>query len=182
MDVELIVTCALIVIARIADVSLGTIRTVFVVRGHRMGAFVLGFCEVLVWVVVVSRVITNLNQPAYAVSYALGFALGNYAGMTLERWLAYGKQAVRIFTRRPEIAAALRGAGFAVTEFEGLGRDGIVHLLYVQTHRREVERVANVARSHDPNCFYTVEDIRLASSRFEQGGQTARRRSILNRK
>jgi uncharacterized protein YebE (UPF0316 family) len=182
MDVELIVTCALIVLARIADVSLGTIRTVFVVRGHRMGAFVLGFCEVLVWVVVVSRVIANLNQPAYAVSYALGFALGNYAGMTLERWLAYGKQAVRIFTRQPEIAAALRGAGFAVTEFEGLGRDGVVHLLYVQTHRREVERVVHMARSHDPNCFYTVEDIRLASSRFEQGGQTAHRRSLLNRK
>lgn len=182
MDVELIVTCALVVIARIADVSLGTIRTVFVVRGHRLGAFVLGFSEVLIWVVVVSRVITNLNQPAYAVSFALGFALGNYVGMTIERWLAYGQQAVQIFTRRPEIAEALRGAGFAVTEFQGLGRDGIVHLLFVQTPRREVERVATVARSHDPACFYTVEDIRIASSNFQKAERTVRHRTLLDRK
>ena len=67
-------TCLLIVAARITDVSLGTIRTINVVQGRRTLALVLGFFEVLIWVFVVSRVINEIRQPAYALAYALGFA------------------------------------------------------------------------------------------------------------
>lgn len=88
-----------IVVARITDVSLGTLRTMNVMQGRRGVAWILGFCEILIWVFAVSKVIGNLQQPAYAIAYALGFATGNYVGMTFEKWIALGEQVVRVFTR-----------------------------------------------------------------------------------
>ncbi len=99
MDGTVLVTCLGIIIARILDVSLGTIRTVFVVKGRRGISWVLGFFEVLIWILVVSKVIGNLSEPLYAVSYAFGFATGNYVGITLEKWIAHGDQVVRVFTQ-----------------------------------------------------------------------------------
>lgn len=164
-DSQTLVLCALIFLARIADVSIGTVRTIAVIHGRRPLAWVLGFCEVLVWVTAVSRVIQQLDQPILAVSYALGFATGNFVGMTIERWIGFGDQVVRIFTRTGEpVAEGLRQAGFAATEFDGMGRDGPISLVFVQTQRRKVRDVTDLARTADPECYYTVEDIRQANT------------------
>ncbi len=182
-DAQAALTCAMIFGARICDVSLGTLRTIAVVHGKRGLAFLLGFFEVLIWVIVVSRVISNLHNPAYAVSYALGFASGNYVGMVLESWFALGEQVIRVFTRAgADVAARLRAEGWAVTVFSGQGRDGPVSILFAQVSRREVVRVADVARSVDPDCYYVVDDVRLASTVVTQPDRQTGRRIIVNRK
>ncbi len=164
MTHETILVCLLIIFARIADVSLGTLRMMSVVNGRAKLSFGLGFFEILIWIFAVSRVIQNLSNPAYAVSYALGFALGNLIGIKLEQKIAFGEQVVRIFSSRgEEVASALRHAGFALTEFQGSGRDGFVTLLFVQTPRREVSRALHCAAVADPKCFYLVDDIRMAA-------------------
>lgn len=155
----------LIFCARIADVSFGTLRTVAIVQGQRGLAWCLGFGEILIWIFAVSKVITNLDQPAFAISYALGFATGNYVGLTLERWLSIGKQVLRIFTRRGfELADTFWAEGVPVTVFEGEGRDDAVFLLFIQTPRRDVPRIIKRARELDPQCYYVVDDIRAAST------------------
>lgn len=184
MDWTVLATCVLIILARITDVSLGTIRTVCVVTGRRWLAWGLGFFEVLIWVTVVSRVIDNLNQPAYAVSYALGFATGNYVGMAIESWLALGQQVVRVFTRQGDyVAEQLRQAGYRVTRFDGRGRDGPVALLYTEIPRRRLRAALDHVHELDPHCYYTVDDIRVASSALlrQQQGSTGWA-SILKRK
>lgn len=164
MDWQVPLTCALIILARICDVSLGTLRTVAVMRGMRTLAWGLGFVEVLIWVFAVSKVIQNLGHPAYALAYAFGFATGNYVGLLLEQWLSLGKQVVRIFSRYGhELATALRSEGIAVTRFEGHGKDGPVWLLYVETQRRRAPAIIRRARELDPACFYVVDDIRTSS-------------------
>lgn len=183
MDLQVLGMCLFIIVARVGDVSLGTIRTIFVVNGRRGIACMLAFFEVLLWVVVVARVITNLNNPLYMISYAIGFALGNYVGMTVERWFAFGEQVVRIFTRdKSRLAEQLREAGYRVTEFEGRGRDGLVHLLFVQTPRRDASRVARTARELDPSCYYVVDDVRLSSTMLVRGQPGTGLRGILQRK
>jgi uncharacterized protein YebE (UPF0316 family) len=183
MDLETLIVCTLIALARVGDVSLGTIRTVFVVQGRRGVAFVLGFCEVLIWVVVVSQVITNLSHPAYAIAYALGFATGNYVGMTVERWVAVGMQVLRVFTRQGQaVAQALREAGFRVTVFDGHGRDGPVYLLFIQTRRRDMGKVVSQAEAIDPECYYVVDDIRVASSTVMRSSTALAMRALMQRK
>lgn len=165
MDLSVVATCILIFFARITDVSLGTLRTVAIIRGMRGVAWGLGFVEVLIWIVAVSKVIQNLDHLAYALAFALGFATGNYVGLMIEQWLSIGRQAVRLFSRRGlELAASLRQEGIRVTQFEGLGKDGPVWLLYCETQRRRAPRIVRTARGVDPACFYVIDDIRSSSS------------------
>lgn len=179
MNADLLFTTALIFCARVADVSMGTIRTIYVIRGQRSAAWWIGFFEVLIWVVAVSRVINDLDRPVYAVAYALGFATGNFVGVTIEQRLAMGNRVVRVFSRQGDaIASAIREAGYGATVFDGRGKDGPVELVYIEVPRREVKRVAAMVRQVDPSCFYVIDDIREASTaeviRLDGGGRSER--------
>lgn len=162
MPGTVLLTCALIVVGRMADVSLGTLRMLFIVQGRRLVAATLGFFELLIWVTVVSRVVTSLDQPAYFVAYALGFSLGTYMGMVIESRIASGRQVVRIFTHRgASTAEALRARGHVVTQFAGQGRSGHVDLLFVETSRRSVARdIVPLVREIDPEAYSIVDPVR----------------------
>lgn len=179
---DVLVTCLLIVLARIADVTLGTIRTVTVIGGRRWTAWFLGFFEVLIWVLIVSKVIAEVQQNAlYAVAYAMGFAAGNFIGITIETQLAFGEQVVRVFTRRgEELVRPMRAAGYGVTVFNGHGRDGPVDMLFIETRRRRAGDAVRLAREIDPTCFLIIDDVRVASSLTSQ--QPGGWRSVLKRK
>src|SRR5690349_14737488 len=98
MSLSVSITCCLIVLARITDVSLDTIRTVSIIQGRRAFAAVLGFFEAIVYICAVAKVLLNMNQPVYALAYGLGFAAGTYLGMVVEQRLAFGKQLVFLLT------------------------------------------------------------------------------------
>lgn len=166
MSWDILVGCMLIAIARIGDVSLGTLRTVAVVSGHRGVAWFFGLFEVLIWVFAVSAVIANIREePAYAIAFAVGAATGHYVGITLLRWIPFGDQVVRVFTRNgAAMFSELRSRGVGVTQFEGTGRDGPVTMLFVQVRRSQALHVVQVARKIDPACFYTIDDIRVADT------------------
>lgn len=183
MDWTVLGTCVLIFLARVGDVSLGTVRTIMVIHGRRLVATALGFVEVLIWVLAVSQVVANLSNPLYAVFYAGGFAAGCYVGITIEGMVAFGQQVVRVFTRLgPLVAERLRMDGFRVTELEARGRDGAVQLLFIETSRRDARRVARSARAADPACYFVVDDIRLASRALAQMGQANGAGSPLKKK
>lgn len=172
-----------IILARITDVSLGTLRTIVVVQGRRKLAWVLGFFEILIWVVVVSKVIQNLSEPAYAVAYALGYATGNVVGITLENWLAYGEQVIRVFTREGEtIAAQLRSEGFRVTTFAGEEGDGPVDMLFIEAPRKKITDIALFVRQIDPSCAYIIDDVRTVSHTALRLHAPTGWRTILKRK
>ncbi|MDA9101313.1 DUF5698 domain-containing protein [Omnitrophica bacterium] len=161
MDHSIFINCLIIIVARIADVTLGTLRTASIVQGRRAIAFMLGFVEMLIWVSVVLRIISHLHSPIYIVSYAIGFGIGNFLGVTVEGWLSFGQQVLRIFTRRLDMADALRKAGYVVTEFMGKGRDGAVFLLYLQIPRKMTREITGLVRKMDPESFYVVDDVRM---------------------
>ncbi len=150
---------------RIADVSIGTLRTISVVQGRIRLSVVLGFFEVLIWAFAVSQVIARIQQsPALLLAYAGGFATGNAAGIGLERALAMGHCVVRIVTARAgtEMADAIRATGQPVTSFSGHGLEGDVTLLYVVCPRRKLGDLVTLARSIDPALFYAVEPVQSA--------------------
>ena len=183
MDGTVIITCLLIIGARITDVTLGTLRTVYVIQGRRGTSWVLGFFEILIWILAVSQVIQNLSYPAYAVSYAFGFASGNYIGMTLEKWLATGRQVVRVFTRKGDrIATQLRSEGFRVTSFRGEGRDGPIDMIFIEIPRRKTSDITLFAREVDPKCYYIIDDVREASLSTIAFQQSTGWRAILKKK
>ncbi len=165
VDLPIPVICLLIVIARIADVTLGTMRTVAIVNGRRGLSWFLGFFEVLIWIYAVSAVLQGgIRSPWIALAYAFGFATGNYLGITVEMLIAQGEQVIRIFTRHgPDMACGLRRLGFGVTQLEGEGRDGRVDVLFIKARRKDAPRITAFARKFDGGCFYTVDNIRYSS-------------------
>jgi uncharacterized protein YebE (UPF0316 family) len=159
-DLPTILLGVLIFLARVADVSMGTMRTISIVQGRTRIAFLLGFIEVSMWLVIISTVIHSISEkPILGVFYALGFSTGNVAGIILEKRIAFGHIIVRIISTQSgrEIAEKIRQTGHAVTTFQGEGLTGPVTMLYVVCRRKEQTEVVQMVRSIEPDAFYTVD-------------------------
>lgn len=155
--------------ARVADVSMGTMRTISIVQGRTKIAFLLGFLEVSMWLVIISTVIHGIAQkPILGVFYALGFSTGNVVGIILEKRIAFGHIILRIISTKSgkEIAEKIRKGGHAVTTFQGEGLSGPVTMLYVVCLRKEQNEVVQVVKSIEPDAFYTVDMAGMVSKIF----------------
>jgi uncharacterized protein YebE (UPF0316 family) len=160
-----IVIPVLIFFARITDVTLGTLRIIFVSRGNKLVAPVLGFFEVLVWVIAISNIIQHLDNIYTYLAWAGGFATGNFIGMKIEEQLAIGVNLVRIFTKREDtqLISELHDSGFGATVLDARGKDSDVHVIYTVVKRKEIEKLIEIINTHNPNAFYVVEDVRYVS-------------------
>lgn len=159
-----IVIPALIFLARILDVSIGTLRVIFVARGMRMLAPALGFFEVLIWLLAIGQILQNLTNWQNYIAYAAGFATGNWVGMVIENKLALGNVLVRIITHRDpmELAAHLRNADYGITTLNAEGKTGPVKVLLTVISRQELQQVIKIVNQYHPKAFYSIEDIRFA--------------------
>jgi uncharacterized protein YebE (UPF0316 family) len=155
-------TGLMIFFARIIDVSIGTMRVLITVQGRTKIAFILGFTEVLIWVFVVSAVISSISEnPIIGFFYALGFASGNVVGILVERHLAIGHINLRITTnnRGREIVDKLREKEYPVTVFTGEGAFGPVLHLYIVCKRRDLKVIITTIESIQPGVFYVTEPV-----------------------
>lgn len=158
-----------ILLARIVDVSLDTLRVLFAFRGRRVVSGILGFFQALVFIVAVGTAIRHLDSLGHVLGYATGFAIGTIVGITIERALAYGLATVRVVSRHAgvEIAEGLREQGYGVTEFGGYGKEGRVEFLHSVVHRSHLDEVLRIVDGHDPDAFVTVEEPQvLRGGRF----------------
>jgi uncharacterized protein YebE (UPF0316 family) len=163
MNTSVAITFALIVIARITDVTLDTLRTAAIVQGRRVFAATLGFFEAVIYVTAIAKVLLNMDHPIYALAYGLGYALGTYLGITIERRLAFGLQVASLFTRKgAELAKALILAGYRVARVEGHSREGEVTILYVEMPRKQAPKLIHDAGRIDETCFCVINDVRSA--------------------
>ena len=147
---------------RVVDMSLDTIRVLFVVRGKKLVVWILGLFQSLVFVIAISSVLTELDNILNVIGYATGFATGNLVGMLIEQRLAIGHILVTIISsnRGAFIAEKLRAGGYAVTEIAGRGRDGTVFELHASVLRKDVANVETIVLEADPQAFITAEDVR----------------------
>lgn len=151
--------------SRVADVTIGTLRIVFVSKGWKQVAPLLGFVEVLIWIVAMSQILKYANNwPSY-LAWAGGFAVGNYIGLWIEERLAIGNLVIRIITAKPADALTqhLRTAGYGVTSVDALGSQGEVNILFTLVQRRDLKEVLAIVKNFNPNAFYTIEDVRFSS-------------------
>lgn len=149
--------------ARVVDVSLGTLRVILVFRAYRAAAALIGFVEVLLWILAAGAVLRDLSAWYVAVAYAAGFATGNYVGIWLESKLALGMELVRAVSKSPDVALAtrLREEGFSVTELDGQDDHGTpVEVLLVVEERRRLPRLLRAIEAADPDAIYTRSDVK----------------------
>lgn len=164
--------------ARVADVSLGTFRTIVVFRGNKLLASFIGFFEILIWLVAASQVLANLDHWYLALAYASGFAVGNYVGITIESRFAIGNDLVRCISfNRDVLAGKLREAGFKVASFDGdMGEGYPVELLMIVEKRRKIPSLIQQIKELDNTAVYSVSDVK----NVYDGPDLAPKHSLLN--
>ena len=151
----------LIFFARVADVSIGTIRLIFISRGLKYIAPIIGFFEILIWLLAIGQIMKNLSNPVCYIAYASGFAMGNFVGMWIAEKLSLGVVLIRVVTKKDavELVEHLNLADYGVTCVDGHGTDGQVQVVFTIVPRRETKSVADLIKKFNPQAFYSIEEI-----------------------
>lgn len=154
-----------IFLARILDVGIGTLRIIFLSRGMRLITPLCGFFEVFIWLIAISHIMSDLSSWTNYFAYAAGFAAGTYVGMSIENRLAMGLLSVMIITRSDaaSLLHRLKKEHFGVTQVGAQGVQGKVRLIYLIIRRKDLPRVFRILRTHQPDAFSVVNDIRDVS-------------------
>ncbi|MDL2222924.1 DUF5698 domain-containing protein [Bacteroidales bacterium OttesenSCG-928-M11] len=152
----------IIFFGRICDVTLGTLRIIFVSKGEKNKAPIVGFFEVFIWIVIISQIISRANDLISYISYAAGYAAGNYIGILVEKRIAFGYQLFRVYTKKDAhtLMKLLNQDGFGSTYIRGEGIISEVDIVETVVSRKGGEKVVQTIQQFDPDAFYLVEDIR----------------------
>ena len=163
----------LIFLARICDVSIGTVRIVYVSKGLKLLASVLGFIEVSIWILAIGQIMKHLDNIACFLAYGTGFATGNFIGIMLEEKLSLGIVIMRIIPRddASELISYLKSENFGLTVVDGEGSLGKVKVIFSVIQRQDINRMVSIINSYNPNAFYSVEDVKVVKEGIFKKGQ-----------
>jgi len=154
----------LIFVARILDVSMGTVRVIFVSRGFKYLAPIVGFFEIIIWLLAIGQIMQNLSNPACYIAYAGGFATGNFIGICIADRLSLGLALIRVVTQKDALplVECLKNENYGVTSLDGHGTSGEVKVVFTIVPRREVSRVVAIIKRFNPQSFYSIEEVGIA--------------------
>ena len=155
----------LIFVARVLDVSLGTLRVIFISKGMKLFAPLLGFFEILIWLLAIGQIFHNLSNVACYVAYAGGFAMGTFVGIYIENKLSIGMVIIRIITRKDasELIEFLKSADYGITSTDAEGVTGKVKIIYSIIKRHDLQNIVEFIKKFNPHAFYTIEDVKFVS-------------------
>jgi uncharacterized protein YebE (UPF0316 family) len=151
----------LIFLARVTDVSMGTIRVIFISKGLKYFASAIGFFEILIWLLAIGQIMKNLSNPVCYIAYAGGFAMGNFVGISIAEKLSLGVVLIRVITRKnaSELVGHLKIGEYGVTSVDGHGTAGEVKVVFTIVPRREVIYVVDLIKKFNPKAFYSIEEV-----------------------
>ena len=156
---ELVFSALIIFSLRLADQSLGTMRALLVAKNKPIYAALIGLVESAIWIVAISQVIKDIDDPVLIAAYASGFAAGTILGSYIERIVGVGNIVVRVFSpaNSPSVAEKLREDGYGVTIIDGEGKDGPVKIYLCVIPRRKLKSVLNMIEEINPNAYITTD-------------------------
>ena len=164
-----LLTCLKIFAARIVDVSLGTLRTVFFVKGKTIEPFVIAFIEVLIWFFIAREALnTDGNLILIGISYAGGYATGTFIGSKLSTKLVKGVVGVQVVVKEncEELIKKLRELGYAISvielknDYEGKNKD----MLYIQINNNKLKELTKIIKDFDESAFVVVNETKLVQN------------------
>ncbi len=182
-DLSIPLMCLLIFFARICDVSLGTIRIIFISKGKKILAPFIGFIEVLIWLVAFQQILSNLTNFWLYIAYACGYSAGTLVGILIEDKLSIGKILVRIITTSDitELVTKLKKDKFVLTITDAQGREGKAKVIMTVINRKKQKQITKIIKELAPNAFYVIEEIKDAKE-MNYFGEISPKRIHPNRK
>lgn len=163
---SLVIVPILIFIARVIDVTFGTIRIILISRGRKFIAPIFAFFEIMIWLFAISQIMQHLDNIIYYLAYAFGFSTGTFVGIWIEEKMALGMVIIRIITKKDasKLVEHLRSVGYGVTNFDGQGATGPVKLIYMTVERKDIDNIVEIIKEFNPKAFFSIEEVRLESA------------------
>jgi uncharacterized protein YebE (UPF0316 family) len=154
-----------IFLAELFVVTLGTMRIIFVSKGRKALAPLLGCFEIVLWLFAIGQTMRNLEDPSCYLAFAGGFCAGNYLGILIEEKVAIGTSVVRVITGRDAapLIEGLKSAGHGVTSIGASGANGPVQIVFTVVRRKELEDVLAIVKDFDAKAFYSVDDLQSSA-------------------
>ncbi|MBS4014373.1 MAG: DUF2179 domain-containing protein [Bacteroidetes bacterium] len=158
----------LIFFARIIDQSVGTLRLIFVSKGYKKIAPILGFFEVIIWLIAIAQIMKHLDNPLCYIAYGGGFAMGNYIGILIEEKLSIGNVILRVIPKKDtsDLISHLRESGFGVTSVKAEGAKGEVDIVFTIIKRKDIAMAIEIINRFNPNAFYTIEEVKAVKEGY----------------
>ncbi|MCX6273059.1 MAG: DUF2179 domain-containing protein [Bacteroidetes bacterium] len=168
-----------IFLARIGDQTIGTLRLIFLSKGYRYIAPVLGFFEVIIWILAISQIMKHLDNVMCYVAYGSGFAMGNFIGISLEQKISLGTVIIRIILKKEntELIEVLKTHNYGHTLVDAEGARGRVKIIFSTIKRKDIGHFLAVLEKYEPDAFYTIEDVKTAK---EGVFRNSKRRSVFD--
>lgn len=156
----------LIFFARICDVSMETIRVIYISKGIKYLAPIIAFFEIVIWLLAMEVVMQDLTNIANFLAFAFGFAMGTYIGLVIEEKLSIGMVIMRIVTTEEsndEIVSFMQSENYGITTLDAKGSRGNVRIILSLVNRTDVARITERIRSTNPHAFFSIEDVRYVN-------------------
>lgn len=167
---SLFLTCVTIFFARIADVSLGSLRIIFLGKEKSFLAFCFGFLEILIWFIVAKDALTQGNNWWIVFSYCFGYAAGTYIGSLISERFVKGTLGVQIVTstRDATVIDEIRKSGFAVSaiDIKGRNQDSSKYMLFMEINKKRFDSLRHLVRSLDPQAFVVVNETKYVQNGY----------------
>ena len=156
---DIVFAALLIFSLKLADTSLGTMRTLLVNKNKPIYAALVGLLESGIWIVAITQVAKAWNDPVLMAAFAVGFAAGIIFGSYIERMVGVGNIIVRVFcpSNSPSVAERLRENGHGVTVIDGEGKDGPVKVYLCIIQRRKLKSVLKMIEEINPKAYITTD-------------------------
>ena len=163
------IICLKIFLARIVDVSLGTIRTVLVVKGKNLTPAIVAFFEVLIWFVVAREALnTDLDSILIPIFYSLGYATGTYIGTIITSKIVDGLIGVQVITKEKDdkMLKEIRNKGFGVSVVDLKKTNDLERkdMLIIQLNKKRLKELTHIIRSNDPDAFVVINETKYVQN------------------
>ena len=158
----------LIFLARILDVSIGTLRLIFVSKGFKFYAPILGFFEVIIWLLAIGQIMQHLDNFMCYLAYGLGFAMGNYIGIYFDEKLSIGTVLVRVVPKKDttNLIRHMREKEFGASLVDIEGMTGKLKMIFAIVKRKDMKELLGLIQEHNPHAFITIEDVKTAKEGY----------------
>lgn len=155
----------MIFFARIMDVTMGTLRIVFISQGRKILAPIIGFCEIIIWLLAMGQIFSNLTNFIYYLAYAGGFAMGNYIGLIIEGKISLGYVSLQLIIKdEPEkLINIFKDQGQSITTMTAEGSNGLVKIVLLVIKRKNLPKILELIRSNNPKAFISIEQVKSVS-------------------
>lgn len=163
--------CLKIFSVRIIDVSIGTVRSIFTIKGKNFTASLIGFFEILVWFLVAKEALdTDNNSIWIAISYSLGFATGTYLGGFLSSVLIKVKLGVQVIlsSNDKRVVKIIRDKGYAVSVMDVKGRNFLdnKYMLFIEIENDKYNELTSLIKRLDEKAFIVVNETKYVHNGY----------------